>query len=135
MAGRSDKEKKEQQRQAKHKDRQTVAEEVAKVMGERIAEFRMEMDPVDASEDEVSQEELARLAGVDRSGLSALENGKSCSRLDTFVRLAGVMEVPMEELVRGLTWIPDGSGKGEFRIEARNQEEATRSEDAPDEPG
>jgi transcriptional regulator with XRE-family HTH domain len=114
MTRKSDQEMKEEEQREKAKDRRAVADQIAKALGDRIEAFRKQIK--DEEGNVLSQEELAHLAGVDRSGLSSLETGKSCSRPDTLVRLAGVLQVPIEQLIEGLEWIPDGTGRGELRI-------------------
>lgn len=56
----------------------------------------------------LSQEQLARRAGLHRTEIGLLENGARMPRLDTVVRLLGALKVPPEELLRGITWEPDG---------------------------
>jgi len=90
MDRKSDEEIKAQERREKHEDRRTVAAEIAKVLGDRVEAIRKTIK--DENGKVLSQEELARLAGIDRSGLSSLETGKSCSRNDTLVRLAASWE-------------------------------------------
>jgi len=56
-----------------------------------------------------SQEELARRAGLHRTEIGLLENGRRMPRLDTLVRLIGALGVPPAELLRGISWEVDGS--------------------------
>jgi len=65
----------------------------------------------------LSQEELAKRAGLNRTQVSHLENGKRVPRLDTLVKLAGGLGVEPEELLRGMAWTPAKTWKGSFRIE------------------
>lgn len=53
----------------------------------------------------LTQEELARSAGLHRAAIGLLENGERVARVDTLVRLADSMEVPPEELLDGIFWI------------------------------
>jgi transcriptional regulator with XRE-family HTH domain len=54
----------------------------------------------------LSQEELAFRAGLHRTEIGFLENGKRMARIDTLVKLAYSVEVPPGDLVRGLVWVP-----------------------------
>lgn len=53
----------------------------------------------------LTQEELARSAGLHRTAIGLLENGGRVARIDTLVRLADSLEVPPEELLDGIFWI------------------------------
>lgn len=48
----------------------------------------------------LSQEKLSGLAGISRSHLAAIENGKKTVRLDTLWRLADALGVKPDELIR-----------------------------------
>lgn len=50
-----------------------------------------------------SQEELAHQAGINHQSLiSPLERGQTRSRLDTYVRLARALELPLHQLFDGV---------------------------------
>jgi transcriptional regulator with XRE-family HTH domain len=51
---------------------------------------------------EFSQEELARRARLHRTEVSLLERAGREPRLETIVRLAHALEIPVAELVRGV---------------------------------
>lgn len=53
-----------------------------------------------------SQEKLAARAGLHRTEISLLENGGRIPRVDTLMKLAGALEVPAGELLRGMEWHP-----------------------------
>jgi transcriptional regulator with XRE-family HTH domain len=55
---------------------------------------------------DVSQEELAFRAGLNRTGVSPLEQGKTMPRIDTVIRLAGAAEVTPNDLAAGIVWTP-----------------------------
>lgn len=55
----------------------------------------------------VSQEELGRRADVHRTEVGLLELGKQSPRADTIVKLAGGIQVPVGELLDGLSWTPN----------------------------
>ena len=57
----------------------------------------------------LSQENLAERAGIHRTQISLLEGGRRQPRLETLVRLAGALDVPIESAVRG---DPLGTGRG-----------------------
>lgn len=54
----------------------------------------------------LSQEKLAARASLHRTEISLLENGGRIPRVDTLMKLAGALEVPASELLRGMEWNP-----------------------------
>ena len=54
----------------------------------------------------ISQEELSFRASIHRTQISLLERGERVPRVDTALRLAGSLGVPLEELTAGLEWRP-----------------------------
>ena len=48
----------------------------------------------------MSQEILSALAGISRSHLALLENGKKTARLDTLWQIAYALDIPPHELIR-----------------------------------
>lgn len=50
----------------------------------------------------LAQGELARLVSMQQNDLSLLERGRRCPRLDTVVRLAAGLEMPVCDLLRGI---------------------------------
>lgn len=65
----------------------------------------------------LSQENLADRADIHRTQISLLEGGRQQPLLETVVRLAGALDVPVEALFEGIRWVPAGLGSGEFSIE------------------
>ena len=59
--------------------------------GERLRELRLERH--------VNQDELAHRAGLHRSHIGLLENGKRDAQLTTVFRLASALEVPPSQLL------------------------------------
>ncbi|HEY7456533.1 MAG TPA: helix-turn-helix transcriptional regulator [Solirubrobacterales bacterium] len=55
---------------------------------------------------EVSQEELSFRASIHRTEVSLLERGERMPRVDTALRIAGSLGVPLGDLVAGLEWKP-----------------------------
>lgn len=55
---------------------------------------------------EVSQEELSFRASIHRTEVSLLERGERMPRVDTALRIAGSLGVPLDDLVAGLEWRP-----------------------------
>jgi transcriptional regulator with XRE-family HTH domain len=55
---------------------------------------------------DVSQETLGILAGLHRTEIGMLENAERIPRIDTVVKLATVLETPVDQLVDGVTWEP-----------------------------
>ncbi len=64
----------------------------------------------------LSQEELGVRASVHRTEVGMLERGERVPRIDTFVKLAGSLEVSPAELLDGLEWMPGGTVYGSFRL-------------------
>jgi len=54
----------------------------------------------------ISQEELSFRASIHRTEVSLLERGERMPRVDTALRLAGSLGVPLKELTAGLEWRP-----------------------------
>lgn len=56
----------------------------------------------------LSQENLADRADIHRTQISLLEGGRRQPLMETLLRLAGALDVPVETLVEGIRWDPDG---------------------------
>lgn len=67
----------------------------------------------------MTQELLARRSGLHRTEIGKLENSERLPRLDTAVKLATALEVPLDQLVDGVTWeMPQRSwGRGRFKVD------------------
>lgn len=64
-----------------------------------------------------SQEELGALAGLHRTEIGMVENGERLPRVDTLLKLAFSLAVPVGELVTGIEWIvPAAAGPGAFAV-------------------
>jgi len=50
----------------------------------------------------LSQTVLADMAGISRAHLSQIENGAVAARIDTLYAIAGVVELTLSELLKGL---------------------------------
>jgi len=71
----------------------------------------------------LSQEQLARRAGLHRTEIGLIENGRRMPRVDTLV---GALRVEPTELLKGIVWEANGSPRssgrfvlGPLRTEAR----------------
>jgi transcriptional regulator with XRE-family HTH domain len=53
-----------------------------------------------------SQEELAALCSLHRTEIGHVENGRRLPRVDTLLKLACALAVPVEELIQGIEWAP-----------------------------
>lgn len=53
----------------------------------------------------MSQERLALLGGLHRTAIGVLEHGEREPRLMTIVKLAAVLEVTPDTLLRGIDWL------------------------------
>lgn len=54
----------------------------------------------------ISQEELSFRASIHRTEVSLLERGERMPRVDTALRIAGSLGVPLDGLIAGLEWRP-----------------------------
>lgn len=54
----------------------------------------------------LSQEALAFRAGLHRTEVGMLEHGARLPRIDTTIKLATSLEVPIDDVVEGLEWVP-----------------------------
>lgn len=63
----------------------------------------------------LSQESLAERAGIHRTQISLFENGQRQPLLETSIRLAGALEVPLSTLIEGIAFKPGPHG-GEFVV-------------------
>jgi transcriptional regulator with XRE-family HTH domain len=64
----------------------------------------------------LSQESLAYRASIHRTQISLIEGGQRQPRLETLVKLAGALEVPVSALVEGIVWEPVVEDSGGFQI-------------------
>lgn len=64
--------------------------EFLELLGKRIVELRKNAG--------ISQSELANVAGMEKSNLSVIENGKSNPQILTLVRLASAMGASLKDL-------------------------------------
>lgn len=80
--------------------------EVAERFGRNLRRVRRRED--------LSQEQLAKLAGLHRTAVGLLERGERVPRIDTLVQLADSMTVPPGELLDGISWIPAPDVVGTF---------------------
>lgn len=51
-------------------------------------------------EQNLSQEKLAELAGMDRQAINRIENGHQAALIDNLIRIADALAVPLADLVR-----------------------------------
>jgi transcriptional regulator with XRE-family HTH domain len=65
----------------------------------------------------VSQEELAVRATLHRTEIGLLERGERLPRIDTAVKLAGALGVPLSALIEGIDWSPGSTSRGSFSLE------------------
>ena len=65
----------------------------------------------------LSQEELAALASVHRTGIGLWEHGRRVAGIDSLVRLSGSLSVAPEELLDGILWVPGGGSNGSFAFD------------------
>jgi transcriptional regulator with XRE-family HTH domain len=85
--------------------------EIAERVGENLAHARRRAD--------LSQEELAVLASLHRTEISLLERGGRMPRIDTVIKLAKALDIPLEELIEGIEWTPGSTNLGSFTLPER----------------
>jgi len=61
-----------------------------------------------------SQQELADRAGVHRTEIGLLENGRRTARIDTAMQIVGALEGDPAELLKGIVWVPVEHPAGSF---------------------
>jgi transcriptional regulator with XRE-family HTH domain len=66
----------------------------------------------------MSQEELGVRASLHRTEISLLERGTRLPRIDTAIKLAGALELPLSELIEGIDWSPGSTSRGSFSLGA-----------------
>jgi transcriptional regulator with XRE-family HTH domain len=64
----------------------------------------------------LSQEQAAIRAGLHRTEIGFLENGRRTPRIDTLMRLCAAVEAAPAELLDGIEWLPGQSHGGRFSI-------------------
>lgn len=67
----------------------------------------------------LSQERLGALAGLHRTEIGLLENGRRVAKVDTLVKLAGALEEDPAVLLAGMRWLPPPDIEGSFSLEPR----------------
>ena len=99
-------------------------EEIAVRFGENLLHARRVV--------RLSQEAVALRASLHRTQIGMLEHGERVPRIDTLVKLAGALEFPPGDLLRGIEWVPSSAGKpaGSFWISKTPESRAgpTRTE-------
>jgi transcriptional regulator with XRE-family HTH domain len=81
---------------------------VAKRFGANLARERRRVG--------LSQEELGVRASLHRTAVGQLERGERTARLDSFVKLAGSLEISPCDLLDGIGWEPGGTRLGVFEF-------------------
>jgi len=64
----------------------------------------------------MSQEEAGIRASLHRTEIGLLERGERVPRIDTAIKLAGAVGVPLGELVDGIEWSPGTASRGNFSV-------------------
>jgi transcriptional regulator with XRE-family HTH domain len=65
----------------------------------------------------LSQEEVGWLASLHRTEIGLLERGERTPRIDTLVKVAAALEVPLDcPLLDGITWTLGSTQVGAFRF-------------------
>lgn len=80
--------------------------DLATSLGRKVAHYRKRA--------QISQEELAELAALHRTAIGLVERGVRIPRVDTLVKIAGALAVPVEDLLDGIAWKPSVDSEGRF---------------------
>jgi transcriptional regulator with XRE-family HTH domain len=64
----------------------------------------------------ISQEELGFLSALHRTEIGQLERGIRIPRIDTLIKLAGALQLPPGDLLKGMAWKPGGPPRGRFIV-------------------
>jgi transcriptional regulator with XRE-family HTH domain len=100
-----------------------VSKQIARIVGTNLARLR--------EAKQLSQEEVANLAGLHRTEISLMELGKRTVRIDTILRVTGALGINPAEAFAGASWIPfpDRPG-GELRVDdQRSKPSGEQSDD------
>jgi transcriptional regulator with XRE-family HTH domain len=62
----------------------------------------------------LSQEEAGIRASLHRTEIGLLERGERIPRIDTAIKLAGAVSVPLSALTAGIEWSPGSARPGRF---------------------
>jgi transcriptional regulator with XRE-family HTH domain len=84
---------------------------IAKRLGENLAQARKRAD--------LSQEELGVMASLHRTEISLLERGTRLPRIDTVIKVAGALDIRLDELVEGIDWTSGSTTYGSFKLPER----------------
>jgi transcriptional regulator with XRE-family HTH domain len=79
---------------------------IAKVFGANVRTARKRLG--------LSQEKLAVGASLHRTEIGLVERGERGVRLETAIKLAGALKVPLSELIEGIAWAPGSTERGVF---------------------
>jgi len=80
--------------------------DLARCFGENVLLARQQAD--------VSQEELGFSSSLHRTEVGQLERDIRLPRIDTVVKVAGALEVPPGDLLKGMAWQPRRAPRGKF---------------------
>jgi transcriptional regulator with XRE-family HTH domain len=64
----------------------------------------------------LSQEEAGIRASLHRTEIGLLERGERIPRIDTAIKLAGAIGVPLGDLIEGIEWSPGTASRGSFSV-------------------
>ena len=67
----------------------------------------------------MTQERLAHLAEIDRKHMGTIEAGNADPRLETLIRIAGALVMPIENLVTGFVFVLSEDSPGRFELRER----------------
>lgn len=79
---------------------------VADRFGQNLRRARRDAD--------LSQEEVGIRASLHRTEIGLLERGERIPRIDTAIKLAAAVSVPLSDLLVGIEWTPGGVRPGGF---------------------
>lgn len=68
----------------------------------------------------LSQEEVGIRASLHRTEIGLLERGERIPRIDTAIKLAAAVSVPISDLLSGIGWNPGETQAGAFTVVAED---------------
>jgi transcriptional regulator with XRE-family HTH domain len=72
---------------------------------------------------DLSQEELGWISSLHRTEVGMLERGERTPRIDTLVKVAAALDVPVEcPLLDGITWNPGSTRAGAFTLSPSSED-------------
>jgi len=86
---------------------------VSERIGRNLARYRQRAG--------LSQERLGEKADYSPTGVGLLERGKRSCGIETLAKLAGALEIGVQDLTAGIEWVSSDETGGHFEVEIPSQ--------------